>query len=108
MPLTPFTPLAGQGVNLGLEDVRAIDKVLRDRPSRLNKSNLWRAFNAKRKLRAASMVQLMSFFSRVYALQSPYMRLLRNSGVRWVNANDGLKRQLIHEAMGVGPIASVL
>ena len=101
-------PLAGQGVNLGLEDVRAVDRVLRDRPTRINKPNLWRAFDAKRKLRATSMVQLMSFFSNVYALQSPYMRLLRNAGVRWVNANEGLKRQLIREAMGIGPIASVL
>ena len=101
-------PLAGQGVNLGLEDVRAIDNVLRSRPTRINKPNLWSAFDAKRKLRATSMVQLMSFFSNVYALQSPYMRLLRNAGVRWVNANEGLKRQLIREAMGIGPIASVL
>lgn len=100
-------PLAGQGVNLGLEDVRAVDKVLHNQPSRLNKPNLWRPFNAKRKLRAAGMVQLMSLFTSVYSLQSPYMRLFRNIGVRWVNANEGLKRQLILEAMGIGPIASV-
>lgn len=100
-------PLAGQGVNLGLEDVRAVDKVLHNQPSRLNKPNLWRPFNAKRKLRAAGMVQLMSLFTNVYSLKSPYMRLFRNIGVRWVNANEGLKRQLILEAMGIGPIASV-
>lgn len=101
-------PLAGQGVNLGLEDVRTVDGVLQNEPTSLNKPNMWRAFNAKRKLRAATMIQLMSFFANIYALQSPYMRLIRNMSVRWVNANEGLKRQLVREAMGIGPIASVL
>ena len=101
-------PLAGQGVNLGLEDVRAVEAVLCDRPPRINNPNLWRTFNAKRKLRAATMVQLMTFFSSIYAQESPYMRLIRNMGVRWVNDNKGLKRQLIREAMGIGPVASVL
>ncbi|MCY4130483.1 MAG: FAD-dependent monooxygenase [Gammaproteobacteria bacterium] len=101
-------PLAGQGVNLGLEDVRAVENVLKGGPQRLNTPNMWRTFNAKRKLRAAAMVQLMSFFSSIYALQSPYMRLIRNMGVNWVNTNEGLKRQIIKEAMGFGPIARVL
>lgn len=100
-------PLAGQGVNLGLEDVRALASCLSRRPRRLDKSGLWRGFNAKRKFRASSMLKLMSFFSNVYATQSPYMRLLRNAGVRFVDQNHSLKQQLIREAMGIGPIANV-
>lgn len=101
-------PLAGQGVNLGLEDVRAIDHVLKENPSRLNQPNLWRSFNAKRKLRTLGMAQLMSFFSNIYKVQSPYMKLLRNTGVRWLDDNAAIKRQLIREAMGIGPIGSML
>ena len=101
-------PLAGQGVNLGLEDVRALVRVLDTHPNCLNKANLWRSFSVKRKLRALGMVQLMAFFSRIYKSQSPYVKLLRNTGVRWLNNNDGFKRQLIREAMGIGPMASVL
>ena len=101
-------PLAGQGVNLGLEDVRAAHANLQSMPTRLNKPGYWRSFNSKRKLRALAMLRLMSFFGNIYAVQSPYLRLLRNAGVRWVNENSPLKRQLIREAMGIGPIANVL
>ena len=101
-------PLAGQGINLGFEDVRAMGSVLGSQPSSLNQPGLWREFAEKRKIRSVMMTGLMSFFLTVYSSSSPYFRLMRNTGVRFVDQNQTLKKQLIREAMGVGPIASVL
>lgn len=101
-------PLAGQGVNLGLEDVRAIQGLLRELPDRIDRPGSWRAFSTRRQLRARSMLHLMSFFTRIYASSSPTVRLLRNVGVRQVNATQTIKRQLIREAMGLGPMANAL
>ena len=101
-------PLAGQGVNLGLEDVRACKQVLNVDPPRLDKPGLWRNFAAKRLLRSLGVAHLMSAFNWVYSADSIYLRTLRNAGVRWVNQNTAVKRQLIKEAMGLGPVAVVL
>lgn len=101
-------PLAGQGVNLGLEDVRGIAKVARRGPDDLGRAGLWRRFAARRKVRAQMMIGLMSGFGGVYAQSGPYARLLRNIGVRAVDSIAPLKSQLVREAMGFGPVASVL
>ena len=54
------------------------------------------------------MIGLMSGFGGVYAQSGPYARLLRNVGVRAVDSIAPLKSQLVREAMGFGPVASVL
>jgi len=98
-------PLAGQGVNLGLEDVESMTSVLESRPHNLGQAGIWRQYSYKRKFRAASMLRLMEFFSAVWHIDSPYFRLVRNFGVRCVNRNHGLKQYLMKEAMGLGPLA---
>ena len=98
-------PLAGQGINLGLEDVRAMQPVLEQKPESLNSPDIWREFNHKRTIRAKSIMRLMESFSAIWKTQRPYLRWLRNVGVRFVDQNQSLKQQLIKEAMGIGPMA---
>ena len=98
-------PLAGQGINLGLEDVRAMQSVLEQKPESLASPDIWREFNHKRSIRAMSVMRLMESFSAIWKTQRPYFRWLRNVGVRFVDQNHSLKQQLIKEAMGIGPMA---
>lgn len=98
-------PLAGQGANLGLEDVRDLLAVL-DGPGADDPGapGLWRAFDRQRAARARLMVGVMGALRRVYAQSDPWSQLLRNVGVRWLDRATPVKRQLIEEAMGLGPV----
>lgn len=100
-------PLAGLGVNLGLEDVVGILNGLRlaKDPGALG---LWQAFARRRKARAMAMVRIMAGFRHLYGVREPGIQWLRNLGVRWLDGAKPLKRQLINEALGLGPIAEQL
>lgn len=99
-------PLAGQGVNVGLEDVRAL--VAGAEHSDLGAPGRWRAFSRQRrtrsKLMTASMRALLASYCGPHA-GNPWMRLARNAGVRFIDATPEVKAQLIREAMGLGPLA---
>lgn len=99
-------PLAGQGVNVGLEDVRAL--VARTAPADLGAPGRWRGFSRERRTRSklimASMRALLAAYCGPNA-GNPWMRLARNVGVRAIDAAPGIKAQLIREAMGIGPMA---
>ena len=99
-------PLAGQGVNLGFEDVAEVLAVAGSvRGDALAEPGLWRAYARRRRLRAEILVRAMDAFRMVYGNANPWFGWLRNVGVDLVNAAPALKTQLIKEAMGIGPLA---
>jgi len=100
-------PLAGMGVNLGFEDVMALDAHLANGGDPAQSGRL-AAFARRRQTRSASLIWLMSGFQQVYGWQTPGLSWLRNAGVRFVNSQTIIKQQLLREALGIGPIAKAM
>jgi len=101
-------PLAGLGANLGFEDVRALLEVLRRLPAGGDPgaAGLWRTFARQRRARARMLIGLMAMVQRLYTGTDPWQQLLRNTGVSWLNRLGPIKRQIMMEAMGLGPVAT--
>lgn len=100
-------PLAGLGANLGFEDVRDVLDVLADLGpgSDPGTAGLWRAFDRRRRTRAQLMVGVMGSLQQIYARGDPLTQWLRNTGVAWLDRAGPLKRQIMMEAMGLGPVS---
>ena len=96
-------PLAGQGLNLGIEDVVGLRRVLESGASAAR----WQRFADDRRARARFMLTFTSSLLETYRQQGPFARLVRNLGVRAVEDSPRLKAQLVREAMGLGPLAKV-
>lgn len=95
-------PLAGQGLNLGLQDVSTLLDVIKARES-------WRDVGdfmlLRRYARArAEPIGLIRFttdsLARLFAIEDPLVRRVRNHGMAWVNRIGPLKRELIRRALG--------
>ncbi len=99
-------PLAGQGVNLGFEDVRMLlgyaGELMGEDPG---DSPLWQRFARQRRARSRFMVNLMRGFKAVYRSDEPLFALLRNVGVGFVDRTPLIKNQLMKEALGLGELA---
>lgn len=93
-------PLAGMGVNLGLEDVQQMLEVARPAVD-LSAPGLWSRFARQRQARAQMMIRLFSGLQKIYGSSDPGLALLRNVGVASINRLDGLKQQIMREAMGL-------
>lgn len=91
-------PLAGQGINLGFEDVSGVLQCIAGELT-------WPRFARRRRARSLLAIQLMSSLNAAYGGSRPGIQWARNQVVRGLNRNDALKRLLIREAMGLGPLA---
>ena len=101
-------PLAGQGVNIGLEDARRIAAEAAAGGD-LGAAGRWRAYAANRRRRSKLMVALMRGLLEAYCgawANGPWLRWARNATLRRIDASAAVKEQLMREAMGFGALAA--
>jgi 2-polyprenyl-6-methoxyphenol hydroxylase-like FAD-dependent oxidoreductase len=93
-------PLAGQGLNLGLADVRVLAETLAARePYRaLGDVRLLRRYSRRRHLPVQAMMGVTDGLWHLFAHTHPAVRELRNAGLNLVNAVPPLKRWLARTA----------
>jgi 2-octaprenylphenol hydroxylase len=97
-------PLAGQGINLGLQDVAVLaEEILSGqvRGTAPGQLELLRRYQRRRKGENLLMMTAMEGFKRLFEQQSLPLRWLRNAGMRGVGQLGPLKQQLIRRAMGL-------
>lgn len=98
-------PLAGQGINLGLQDVAVLaDEICsgRERSTSPGDLALLRRYQRRRKGENMLMMAAMDGFKRLFEQEALPLRWLRNVGMRGVGRIAPLKQRLIRHAMGVG------
>jgi 2-polyprenyl-6-methoxyphenol hydroxylase-like FAD-dependent oxidoreductase len=94
-------PLAGQGLNLGLGDVKALAQVIAERePWRaLGDERLLQRYARQRAVPTLAMGQLTDGLLHLFASDLPVLRELRNRGLNLVNGLPPLKRLLASFAL---------
>lgn len=97
-------PLAGQGVNLGFEDVLSLSRVIGEAceagQAFASQQTLSR-FQRERKGANLGMMVMMEAFKRGFGSSNLGIRWLRNTGLSLADKTTPLKRQLIQKAMGL-------
>ncbi len=97
-------PLAGQGVNLGLQDAIVLaDEILRatQRNIPLSDTSILKRYQRRRKGPNLAMMSAMEGFKQLFSQDPLPMHWLRNEGMRRVAQIPFVKRQLIRKAMGL-------
>lgn len=97
-------PLAGQGVNLGFQDVEVLcAEVLRARGRGVaaGHATVLQRYQRRRKADNLAMMAAMEAFKRLFAADGASLRLLRNQGMSLFNDLPPLKRAVMRRAMGL-------
>lgn len=97
-------PLAGQGVNLGLQDAKCLaEEIIRARSRQLaiNDASVLRRYQRQRKQQNNEMLWLMQGFKTLFGEPAPMVRLARNLGLNTVNKITPLKHWLAKQASGI-------
>ena len=96
-------PLAGQGINLGLSDVRVLAKELasgRAKGLAVESPALLKSYQRQRKTENLAMMAAMEGFKRGFGSQNPLAVIARNIGLSVVDQQAWLKRWFMEQALG--------
>jgi len=97
-------PLAGQGLNLGIADVKELSELLTsaNRYGRaLYEEEMLRSYSKRREPESYKMIALMEAFKRGFGSENIWIKLGRSFAFDFANNTKSLKRRLIKEAAGV-------
>ncbi|HET9122152.1 MAG TPA: FAD-dependent monooxygenase, partial [Acidiferrobacteraceae bacterium] len=96
-------PLAGQGMNLGLEDAAALAATLADRRYGMDPGDHRRLRHYERWRKAANtpMLQGVEWLRRLFGARHPALVAVRTFGLHLTEHQPWLKRQLIYQAAGL-------
>ena len=94
-------PLAGQGLNLGFQDARALAATLGERSAveRPGDLRVLRRYARSRREEVSAMQFVTDGLDHLFAARGPGMAALRNFGLRLVDRQDWAKRALASRAM---------
>jgi 2-octaprenyl-6-methoxyphenol hydroxylase len=92
-------PIAGQGLNLGLQDAMALVDLL-EGAGDCGDPALLAAYQTARRPANMAMLMATDALDRLFSTNNPGLRLLRDLGLAAVNRMPGLKRRFMLTAMG--------
>ncbi len=97
-------PLAGQGVNLGFLDAAVLADVLlhaADRGERLADVRALSRYERRRMPHNLALMAAMEGFERLFQSDSLTARLVRNTGLKWVDKMPEAKALFVRQALGL-------
>ncbi|CAG9295773.1 FAD-dependent monooxygenase [Celerinatantimonas diazotrophica] len=98
-------PLAGQGVNLGLADAKALAAILcqlSQQGEDLGEYRFLRSWERERKTQAMVMISAMEFFKQLFSGSAPAKKLLRGIGMRVTDQLPMVKQRWLAKALDLG------
>jgi 2-octaprenyl-6-methoxyphenol hydroxylase len=99
-------PIAGQGLNLGLADVPALVKAVRDQAALgldIGSPLVIEAYDRARRFESVAMAGMTDVLNRLFSNDMLPMRVIRDFGLGLVNRMPTLKQRLIDHAAGLLP-----
>lgn len=97
-------PLAGQGINLGLRDVKALSEELvsyREQYHRLPDAKALRHYERARKADAVQALASMEFFKQLFAGSNPIKKWIRTQGLHYAGQAQPLLKPVLREVLGI-------
>ena len=97
-------PIAGQGLNMGMRDIKALSDLLieaRDEGEDLGSDDLLQKFQRTRRFDNMTMMAATDALNKLFSNNLPLLGHARRLGISLINKLPPAKRFLMHQAMGL-------